>query len=246
MATALMVVALTSCLNTGDDTQVVPEYMCMVTVNTGGTKPIFQMDEGPILSSETVMPIDTFQVGERYFIDFSMGDTMNHAVETYPIQLIRYGKTTIKSMIELPKDSTDHWGNKPIAYLFPSFSGHYFNAFFQSYAGMSEPNTFEFIRMKADENTTPTDTVPYLFFQLRHNVTYITTGLAYYRFFSFDVSSLSTEFPNARKFKIKVSWEDVNAGWTNYTQYYIPNQHLTFSKLISTKKKSIDLEPILF
>jgi len=244
LATALMAIAMTSCMNLGNDTEVVRDYMCMVTVTTGGTSPIFQMDEGPILTSETTQPADTFVIGERYFIDFLLGDTINHGVGTYPVRLIRYGKTVIKNMIELPKDSTDRWGNKPIAYLYPSFSGHYFNAFFASYAGISTPNTFEFIRMKVDEHTTPTDTVPNLFFQLRHNVDFVSNGIAYYRFYSFDVSNLSTEFPNAHKFKIKVSWQDANTGWSNYTQYYIPNKLLPFPSLLSVNQKATDLEPV--
>lgn len=246
LATALMAFALSSCLNLDDDTEVVRDYLCMVTVSTGGATPVFQMDEGPFLTSETTMPADSFVLGERYFINFTLGDTVNHPTNTYPIRLARYGKTIIKNMIELPKDSTDKWGNKPIAYLYPSFSGHYFNAFFTSYAGISTPNTFEFIRMKVDEHTTPTDTVPNLYFHLRHNVDVVSTALAYYRFYSFDMSSLSAEFPNATKFKIKISWEDAKVGWTNYTQYYIPDQQLTFPSLLTVNHKNIDLEPAPF
>jgi hypothetical protein len=246
LATALLAIALTSCMNLGDDTKVVRDYMCMVTVSTGGASPVFQMDEGPFLSSETTLPTDTFIVGERYFIDFIFGDTVNHADNTYPIRVASYGKTTIKSMIELPKDSTDRWGSKPIAYVYPSFSGHYFNAFFSSYAGISDPNSFEFIRMKVDEHTTPTDTVPSLFFQLRHNADYVSTALIYYRFYSFDLSSLTTDFPNAHKFKIKVSWDDANVGWTSITGNYTPDQHLSLPSLLTVNQKSIDLEPSMF
>jgi len=246
LVTALIAFTFSSCMKLGDDTKVERDFMCMVTVTTGGASPVFQMDEGPILTSETTMPADSFVIGERYFIDFYLGDTMAHSVNTYPIRLIRYGKTVIKNSIELPKDSTDKWGNKPITYVYPSFSGHYFNAFFLSYAGVSTPNTFEFIRMKVDENTTPTDTVPNLVFQLRHNVDFISMGVAYYRFYSFDLGSLSTEFPNATKFKIKISWDDANFGWTNITRYYTPNQTLPFPSLLTVNQESIDLEPALF
>lgn len=246
LATALMAFALSSCMNLGDDTEVVRDYLCMVTVSTGGATPVFQMDEGPFLTSVTTMPADSFVIGERYCIDFTLADTINHPVNTYPIRINRYGKTIIKNMIELPKDSVDKWGNKPIAYLYPSFSGHYFNAFFTSYAGISSPNTFEFIRMKVDEHTTPTDTVPNLYFHLRHNVEVVSTAMSYYRFYSFDVSSLSEEFPNATKFKIKISWEDANYGWINYTQYYIPDQQLAFPSLLTFNHETIDLEPAPF
>lgn len=244
LATALMAIALTSCLNFGDENNVVRDYMCTVTVTTGGASPVFQMDEGPFLTSETNMPADTFVIGERYFIDFLLGDTINHGVGIYPIRLVRYGKTVIKNMIELPKDSTDKWGDKPIGYLYPSFSGHYFNAFFESFAGISNPNTFEFIRMKVEEHTTPTDTVPNLFFELRHNVEFVSTGYIYYRFYSFDLSGLSTEFPNARRFKIKVSWDDANVGWTNSTGYYTPDLQLPLPSLLTVNQKTTDLEPV--
>ena len=238
MTTALMAIALSSCVNLGDDNNVVRDYMCMVTVTTGGVSPVFQLDEGSLLTSETTQPADTFVIGERYFIDFLLGDTINHGVGTYPIRLVGYGKTVIKNMIELPKDSTDKWGNKPITYLYPSFSGHYFNAFFASYAGISDPNTFEFIRMKVDEHTTPTDTVPNLFFQLRHNVEYVSTGYVFDRYYSFDLSGLSTEFPNARKFKIKVSWNDAYKGWLNSTGYYTPEQQLPLPNLLTVNLKT--------
>ncbi|HET9570832.1 MAG TPA: NigD-like C-terminal domain-containing protein [Bacteroidales bacterium] len=246
LAMACLAFALTSCLNQGDDSNVKPDYICMVNVTTGGVNPVFQMDGGSFLTPDATMPADTFQVGERYFIDFYLGDSTNHTPGTYPISLIRYNKTIVKNMIELQKDSVDLWGNKPIGNLYPSFSGHYFNAFFVSYAGLTTPNTFEFIRMKADEHTSPTDTVPNLSFHLRHNVESVATGMVYYRIYSFDVSSLTTEFPNAYKFKIKVSWDDANFGWSNYTQYYIPNQQITLPDLLSTNRKSIDLEPVSF
>ena len=244
LATALMAIALNSCMNLGDDNNVVRDYMCMVTVTTGGASPVFQMDEGPFLTSETNMPADTFVIGERYFIDFIFGDTINHGVGIYPIRLTLYGKTVIKNMIELPKDSTDKWGDKPIGNLYPSFSGHYFNAFFESYAGLSDPNTFEFIRMKVDEQTTPTDTVPNLFFELRHNVEFVSTGNVYYHFYSFDLSGLSTEFPNARKFNIKVSWNDANKGLSNSTGYYTPELQLPLPSLLTVNQKTTDLKPV--
>lgn len=222
LAIALLAFAFASCLNLGDDSDYVQDWMCMATVTTGGAHPIFQLDEGTFLAPENTMPADTFEVGERYFLHFILGDTLNHAANTYPVNFYRYGKTTVKNMIELPKDSADIWENQPISGLYAWFSGHYFNTFFISYAGSSTPNTYEFVRIMDDENTTPTDTVPKLYFELRHNVATYASSMSFYRFYSFDLDSLKTDFPNASKYTIQVKWKSVEYGIRSFSLNYTP------------------------
>jgi hypothetical protein len=223
VATALLAFAFSSCLNLGDNTDYVQDYVFMGTVTTGGVNPVFLLDEGFSVTPEASMPADTFVVGERYYLHFILGDTTNHAPKLYPIKFYRYGKTDIKSLIVLPKDSTDKWKNQPVSMANIWYSSHYCNFFFVSFAGIGTPNTFELIRMKENENTTPTDTVPKLVFELRHNVPGYSSAYSYLRFYSFDLSSLQTDFPNAYKFNISVKWNDYVYGTQSYAKYYIPN-----------------------
>lgn len=246
LATALMAFAFTSCFNLDDGSKFIPEYWCMATVTTGGVNPVFQMDEGFYLTPDKAQPADTFAVGERYYLYFIIGDTINHSANTYPIQLFRYGKTTIKALEVLPKDSTDRWGKMPIVFSDLWYSGHYCNFYFRSFQGDGTPNTFELIRIKENELTTPTDTVPKLFFELRHNVAANNSSVLYNRFYSFDLSSLTTDFPNAVRFNIKISWSEMGNGTYTSTNTYIPNQILTRASLVSANRKQATALPTSF
>lgn len=225
MVTALLMLAFSSCLNVNDGTDYVQDYVFMGTVTTGGVNPVFLLDEGYSVTPEAAMPADTFTVGERYYLHFILGDTTNHTPGIYPIKFYRYGKAEIKSMIELPKDSTDRWKDQPVSMANIWYSSHYCNFFFISFAGIGSPNTFELIRIKDNESTTPTDTVPKLYFELRHNVPGYSSAYSYFRFYSFDLSSLQTDFPNAVKFNIHLKWNDYTYGTQTYTRIYIPNWH---------------------
>lgn len=235
---ALLAVALSSCLDLGDNTDYVQDYVCMATVTTGGVNPVLQMDEGYFLVPQAAMPADTFTLGERYYIHFSLADTTNHAMNTYPVNFYGYGKAFVKDLVFLPKDSMDRWENKPVSMTNFWYSGHYLNFSFLSYAGIGTPNSFELIRVLDNENTTPTDTFPTLHFELRHNAKNYSTSFFYNRYYSFNLDSLTTEFPNASKFKIKVNWNDVNYGSRNVINEYTPNQVLSSVSLVSVIKKN--------
>ena len=246
LATALLAIAFTSCFKLDDGAEVIPEWWCMVTVTTGGVNPVMQMDEGFFLTPDKAQPTDTFAIGERYYLYFLMGDTTNHPVNTYPIKLIRYGKTSIKALEVLPKDSTGRWKNMPIVFSDIWYSGHYCNFYFRSYQGNGTPNTFELIRVKENEQATPTDTVPLLFFELRHNVATTNTYVLYDRFYSFDLSSLKMEFPNAVRFNIKTTWSELGNGTWTTTNLYIPDQIRTNSSLVSANLKQKLVSPTPF
>jgi len=246
LATALMAFAFTSCFNLDDGSPYVRDYKCMATVTTGGVNPVFCRDNGVFLTPEDAQPADTFQVGERYFLHFIYGDTINHTANSYPVVFYRYGKTTIKDLEILPKDSTDKWEDQPVTIYDIWYSGQYCNFFFASYAGMTTPNTFELVRIKESESTTPTDTVPKLNFELRHNVASIFTAIYYLRFLSFNLSSLSTEFPNAKRFAINLSWKEMNKGTLTFPGIYTPNQIFSDSPYLSPNRKQATFSPTPF
>lgn len=240
-----MSLLFSSCLNM-DDSPYVQDYVFMGTVTTGGASPVFQLDEGFSVTPETVMPADTFQVGERYYLHFILGDTVNHPANLYPIRFYRYGKTVVKDYLDLPQDSTDKWKDQPVDMANIWYSGHYCNLFFVSFMGVGTPNTFELVRMMENENTTPTDTVPKLVFELRHNAPEFSTFYSYFRFYSYDLSKLQTDFPNAVRFQISLKWNDYRYGTQTYTRYYTPNQIYVAPSLLIKENKQEAFRPKSF
>lgn len=223
-ATVLLSFAFSSCLNTDDGTDYVREYGLMGTVTSGGANPVFHMDEGFSVVTTNSVPADTFQVGERYFLHFILGDTVNHVAQLYPVKLFRFGKTVLKPYVVLPADSTDVWYNQPIGMSGLWYSGQYCNIVFTSFMGVGTPNSIELVRMEGDETTTPTDTAPKLYFELRHHVPNYSSGYTNARFYSFELSSLEADFPNASKFDITIKWNEYGRGTLSYKQWYIPNR----------------------
>lgn len=245
LATALLAFALSSCMK-WDDAEYVQDWAFMGTVTTGGVNPVFAVDEGFSLTPVDAMPADTFTVGERYYLHFVLGDTTNHAPNLYPIKIYRYGKTVIKPMVELPKDSTDRWNDQPISLGQCWFSGIYCNIFFASFVGVGEPDTYELVRIKENENNTPTDTMPKLVFEFRHNVPNYNVGYSYLRPYSFDVSSLHADFPNAVRFHVTVRINEYRLGTQSLIRYYYPNRLYTAPSLFVTGNEKKGVTPTLF
>jgi hypothetical protein len=227
-----------SCLDMGNDDDYTQYMICMGTVSTGGANPVFQMDEGYFLVPQASVPADTFTVGERYFLYYSLADTTNHALNSYPINLSSYSMVTIKNFQVLEKDSTDQWYDQPLPdFTWAWFSGQYFNTVFSTFVSTSTPNTYELVRVMEDESTVSTDTIPELYFELRHNVSTYTTVGVYYHYVSFDLSNLPAEFPNATKFVINISWNSYYYGELSFSDDYTPSQSaFLLSSEISTQK----------
>lgn len=242
LATALLALAFSSCLNLDDGTRYVREFGLMGTVTSGGVNPVFQMEEGFSVTTTNAVPADTFEVGERYFLHFILGDTINHAANLYPIKLYRFAKTNLKPFVVLEEDSTDVWKNQPVGMQGLWYSGQYCNIVFSTFMGVGTPNTIELVRMKGDETTTPTDTAPKLYFELRHNVANYSAYYSSTKFYSFDLSSLETGFPNAVKYSITVKWNEEGHGTSSYNQWYVPNKLIPVSEVFSKEKNTIDLE----
>ena len=214
---------VSSCMK-WDDQDYTTYYYNMATVTQGGEYPTFLLDDSVWLESDFKMPIDTFTVGERYFIYYTLGDTINHAPKVYPIALDYYAKSYKKEYKTLQHDTGDVWLNKPMYELkLIWFSSHYWNLMFTSYMGMSSPNTFELIRNKTLETAGVNDTIPVLNFELRHNVSATSDLRKDDQYYSFDLDSLRQEFPRAKKFKLFLKWNSQFLGIRKSENIYIPN-----------------------
>lgn len=214
--------SLTSCLNSDEDNNE-KDWLCAATVKTGGARPVFQMDEGLILTTSQNLAADSFKVGQRYFLQVCYGDTTNHPANTYPVVVKVYQPAVVKDYIVWAKDSADSWGNAPISNLYAWYSGHYFNTWFVSFASESKTSTFELIRDLNKTSATSTDTVPELFFSFRHNTSSYSTDMSFSRTISYNLNSLKTEYPNAKRFLITVVWKDIVRGTDDFTLTYYPD-----------------------
>jgi len=236
----LTILALTvsSCLNKDNDSDVTNIYEGMATVTSADEYPSFITDNGYKLDCSNEVSIDTgavFVVGERVFLSYAFGDTTTHAAKVYPIVLKSFGKVDVKSYVSLEKGATDIYENQTLySYTYFWTSGNYFNAVFYAFKPLSSTNSFELVRVKDNETCTAQDTLPTISLELRHNTSTVSDYYYYLQVYSFDLSTLVTEFPLAKRFKIDFSWKDLRNGSTSVDLTFDP--HKTAS-LISAMKK---------
>jgi hypothetical protein len=235
------VFSLTSCLDLDNGTDYTLYYDVMATVTTAGTHPILQMDNGEYLSCETTMPADTFTVGERYYVNFSFADTTDHLSGIFPVLFSAYGKAFIQNYDVLSVGSIDRRYDQPIiGVTWASFSGQYLNMWFWAYLPTLESNAFDLVRIMENESNSPTDTVPELYFDFRHNVESVSSVSYYDYFMSYDLSALSAEFPAAIRYKVNLSWNSVSNSESSLSGYYTPNAPFSFQQYGMPKRLAIN------
>jgi hypothetical protein len=202
---ALLMVTFSSCL--GSDVDDAAVNVSVGTVETGGSYPVFETDDGIKLVCETAMPADTFVAGERYFIYFAFGDTTDHAASTYAVDVQYYAPAALKDFAVWEEGTSDSWDSYPLyALRWLWISGNYMNTIFCNYVPLTTPNTYELIRVMGNEDNSADDTNPTIYFELRHNIE-LASSVAYdVQFYSFDLSPLVEDFPQATAFNINVSW----------------------------------------
>jgi hypothetical protein len=232
----LPVIFLSSCLK-DEDSDSANEYYAMATVYKGGDSVMFQMDDSAFLVPYNDLPADTFQVGERYFVYFSIGDTSDFPVYSkYPILLQSYAKAFIRPVKLEPDESIS---KQVLSVQYVWCSSTYYNIVFTTYKGTSSPETFELVRISDEETNSPTDTQPELVFELQHNVETVSVNTQAIHFYSFDVSSLESSFPNATKLIFRVKIPTPDGYYSMYTSY-IPKRKS--SAILSVKGRT---SPIL-
>jgi len=234
----ILALAGSSCLNNDKDSDIKNYYEGMATVTSADEYPSFITDNGYTLDCSNKINIDTgaiFVVGERVFLTYSFGDTTTHAPKVYPIVLSSFGKVDVKSFVTLEKGATDIYKDQTLhSYTYFWTSGNYFNAVFYAFKPLSETSSFELVRVKENETSTAQDTLPTVCMELRHNTSSISDYYYNLQLYSFDLSTLRTEFPLAHKFKIELSWRDLKNGKASVDLSFNPN---TVASLISAMKK---------
>lgn len=203
-------------------------YEAIATVLVTGNNPLFELDNKSVLYCATAVTADTSNAissGDRVLLYYTLGDTTIVPTKVYyPITLKGYTKVTIKNFVTVQADSSDSYGNASLMGLnLVGISKNYLNAVFYSYLSISGKNTFELVRMKKYENNTTQDTIPKIYFELRHNTDNLNTNYYYLRSFSFVLSPLSAEFPLATKFNINLKLVTGNTQ-SSLDMVYVPDK----------------------
>jgi hypothetical protein len=236
----LFVFCTSSCLNenTGNS---IANYETMVTVTQTGSCPSFKADNGATLYTTVAVSSkisDSIKLGDRLFLQFSYGDTTSITANNYPIVINDYGTVTIKKFVTVDADSTDTYDNQQLqgVDLF-WITKNYFNLVFRTYLSLSSINTYELVRMKGNESNALTDTVPKIYFELRHNTPAVNINYYNIKIFSFDLSPLYKEFPKATKFDLNLKWVLEGAHSIDYT--YVPDTTQNSSSFSEIKQSEL-------
>ncbi|MCE5174878.1 MAG: NigD-like C-terminal domain-containing protein [Bacteroidales bacterium] len=224
----LMFATFPSC-NLGDESDNTYNYLRMVTVVSGGDYPFFKTDVGEVLKCSNIVENDSgFNVGDRYYLSFSMVDTVAADAYIFPITYISSAKVKTRNFVTVEKDSADIYKNKQLGSAYNFFiSGNYMNMIFYAYVPLTSKSTFELVRYKKNESNKSQDTIPTIYFELRHN-TEETSSSPTLRLFSYELSPLTSDFPMATKFRIYLIWYSISGTQTCEFIYtpYDPNESL--------------------
>jgi len=219
-----------------DETENTYHYALMATVVSGGDYPFFKTDVGEVLECSNVVKNDSvFNPGDRYYLSFSMEETVSSDAYLFPIVLNSSLKVKTRNFVTIEKDSADIYNNKQLGSVFDSWiSGNYINMVFYAYTPLTSISTFELVRFKKYESNTEQDTVPTIFFEFRHNTEGI-NSIPTMNLYSYELSPLISEFPVAKEFEINLTWFSV---YGNQTYVYIYTPYDPSESLFSSMKKA--------
>lgn len=200
-----------SCLKDDDETPV-NYYETMAFVTSAGDKPGFVTDYGLALKSELALDSDTgniFGLGQRVFMVFSYGDTLNRVGNVYPVIIKEYAPVSLSDFKTVKPDSVIPYFDQVLYHVYRFYiTQNYFNSIIYTYQPLTSLNTCELIRVMESESNTPESTYPTVNFELRHNASAVNYDYYKLRIFSYDLSPLASEFSNADSIKIKLNWDE--------------------------------------
>lgn len=223
LSVLLMTAGATSCINWGDEEELT--FLTWGTVTSNDKAPTLKADNGIILEALNTADTDTtfYEVGDRVYLQFTLGDTTQANGTHYPIYLSNYMKVLTKPFVTVANDTDDVYLSKPFSKLNSAIlSGGYLNCIVQTYTSYATLNSVELVRYKVEELNQPTDTLPVILMTLKHNTTMVDYNYVQLRALSFNLDSLVTEFPQAKTLKLRFSWSDNNQ-LNSYDLLYTPD-----------------------
>ncbi|NLE32897.1 MAG: hypothetical protein GX619_07740 [Bacteroidales bacterium] len=216
LAVLFMAAGVTSCLDWDDEEE--PSFLTWATITSNEKAPTLKADNGVILHALNSVDTDTtfYEVGDRVYLQFTLGDTSQANGTDYPIYVANYMSVKTKDIVTIDHDSNDVYHSVPLSRLNSAIlSGGYLNCIIHLFASYSSENTVELLRYKLEETNLPTDTLPVILLTLKHNAPAIDHTYSQVRAYSFSLDTLFAEFPQAKALKLRLSWTDDN----QYNQY---------------------------
>lgn len=222
MAVLFMTVSVTSCLNWDDEEELF--FLAWASVASNDKAPTLNADNGMILHALNEANTDTtfYEVGDRVYVQFTLGDTTQANGKEYPVYITNYMKVLTKDFVTVASDTDTVYQDAFLSKLNSAIlSGDYLNCILAVYASYASVNTVELVRYKQEESNLPTDTLPVIYLTLQHNTPAIDRMFAQVKALSFSLSPLLAEFPLAKTFTLRLSWKDDNRQ-NDYDLLYTP------------------------
>jgi hypothetical protein len=221
----MLTVSVTSCLDWDNEEELT--YLTWATVTSNEKAPTLRADNGMILEALNNVLTDTtfYEIGDRVYLQDTYGDTSQANGTHYPIYLSNYMKMVTKSYVTVANDTDDVYLSKPFSRVNSAIlSGGYLNCIIHTFASYATLNTVELVRYKVEEQNLPTDTLPVILMTLKHNATSVDYNYVQMRGLSYSLDSLATEFPQAKTFKLRLSWTD-DSKFNTFDLLYSPSSN---------------------
>jgi hypothetical protein len=224
MISGCLMVGFVGCIDL-DDKKETSYYEAMVNVTAGGIPPTFETDEGVVFNPVNLSSSDaslSFETGDRLYILFSFYDTTNHAANRYSINLEGYLNVQIADFKEVDADSADRFANNPLYNVYRiGITKNYLNVIVDAYHS-DDADQLKLVRYKKNEPSNQVDTMPTIYFEVRHDVESASLNTYNSEAWSYRLEPLLDEFPRAKSFKLSVTLYSMTGGQKTFDLTYKP------------------------
>jgi hypothetical protein len=199
----------------------------MVNVTAGGIPPILETDEGVVFNPVNLSTSDpslSFDTGDRLYILFSFYDTTSHPANRYSINLEGYLKVQIADFKEVEADSADRFANNPLYNVYRiGITKNYLNVIVDAYLS-DDADQLKLVRYKKNEPSSQVDTMPAIYFEVRHDVESVSLSTYNSEAWSYRLDTLLNEYPQAKSFKLSVTVYSLTGGQKTFDLTYKPDR----------------------
>lgn len=220
----ILLVGFQACWDVDEGENVVL-YDAMVFVKDNQPNTVFETDLGDSLRSNNALwtgATAPYKAGDRLFIRFSIDDTTQSRSNFYPVTVYSYTKVEMESYFTLWPDSASPFESSPFySTSIVHVTGDFLNVIAQTYQVYGDSNSVNLIYHKAFDSMDANGN-PSLSLELVHNAAGVYTGYYFSRFYSYDLSRLRLEFPEADTIKFELKWIESATGNNRANFVYVP------------------------